>query len=150
MNVMGSCTPKWFLADHGEFYGKEILNGFVFVPDRDSAGQNAMETVASGDLFLHLSPSGISAIGRANSAPHRVPVPFWRRRKSKLGERGYAVEVQIFLLPVSIPFSKAENTCLTALSKAQFEAIFQQISECVPDLANAGWIKSLCPESGNE
>ena len=141
-------APKCFLVNHGAFYGREITNGMIFVPGRDEKANELIATVHPGDLFFHLSPSGISALGRATSMPLCVPFPSWRSRESRPGERGIAVQTEVFLLPMPVPVKQAELPYLTALSGAQAKSLFAKISEHLPGIAAAGWIKTVCFDPG--
>ncbi len=104
--------------------------------------QKFIRTIAPGDLFFHLSPSGISAIGKAVLIDRYAPAPFWRRREEKIGERGYTVKIEVFLLSKSVPLPNSGMPYISALSKGQAEALFARILANAPDLAHAEWIKA--------
>ena len=137
-------APKYFLVDHGVFYGKEITNGIVFAFGREDEERKQIQTAVPGDLFFHLSPSGISAIGKAITAAYRAPIPFWRRREGGLGDLGYLIEIETFLLPVCVPFSHSGVPEISALSKEQAEALFTRILKHTPEIVNAEWMQSVC------
>ncbi len=132
-------APQCFLFDHGEFYGQEVLHGLIFVSERQSAELELLRAVRPGDLLLHCSPRGISAVGRALSPARCVPVPYWRRRAFRPGERGYAVASEFCLLPAPVAVSKPENACLSLLEGEAAERLLRQISELLPELSGAGW-----------
>lgn len=141
-------APKCFLVNHGEFYGKEITYGMIFASGRDAEACKLIETVRPGDLFFHLSSSGISALGRATSMPLCVPFPSWRYRECRPGERGSTVKTEVFLLPAPVPVKTEKAPYLTALSGAQANALFAAVSERAPEIATAGWIKTVFPVQG--
>ena len=137
--------PKCFLVDHGEFYGKEVTNGIVFVSGHDCAERELMESVRPGDLFFHLSISGLAAIGRAVSSPQRVSFPFWRYRECNPGELGYAAEEEIFLLPRPLETASEHSGYLSLLTGERAERFLRQILQAEPELAGAEWMQTVFP-----
>lgn len=138
-----SAAPQCFLIDHGEFYGKEILHGLVFVSDRQSAERKLIRSVRPGDLFFHRSARGVSAVGRARSFVYRAPFPHWRRREAGAGEMGFFVEVEPLLLPEPIAVQKSEPALLLLLKREDAARFLRQIPALLPGGSCADWAEYL-------
>ena len=130
-----------FLADLGKFYGKELLNGILFIPQKQEKTAEVALSTSVNDLVFLCSPAGIPAIGRIVSAPVLTPFPAWRCREGKIGERGYTIEVEPFLLRVPLPLEKLELPYLTPLTPVQAQSLIGRILTLNPALSGSEWIK---------
>lgn len=144
MEEKTATVPTCFLVDHGDFYGKEITNGILFVSDRQTGERKLIETVRPGNLFFHCSPSGLSALSRATTMPLRVPFPFWRCREGKPGDRGYAVETEVFLLPRPMEAVERSGAYLSLLNGEEAARLLREIAAAEPEVAGEEWFRSVC------
>jgi len=130
-------------VEHGDFYGREITNGIIFVSDRQTEERKLIETFLPGDLLFHRSPCGLSALSRASSMPQRVSFPHWRYRECRPGERGYAVEIEPFLLPNPIDVKRESSGYIHRLTSVEVHAILRQIEALNPEIMNAEWLRAF-------
>ncbi len=123
---------KWFLVNHGSFYGNEILHGCVFVPRKHEDDAERMRGVCKGDVFFHVSKAGISAVGVAMRPCRILPFPAWRICESELGDRGYLADLQCLLLGNSVASPFPKRRYLTELSEEEGERLAEKIEERNP------------------
>ena len=102
---MAEGLPECYLADHGEYYGMDLTDGRIFAPS-GSKEERILAEISPGTLFFSLSERGISAIGIAGREAVPTPVPAWRYRYAKPGERGLSLPLTVILLRV--PMSRKE------------------------------------------
>ncbi len=127
---------RFFLVDHGAFYGKEILHGILFVPKSDPVLSTAVREIRAGDVFFQISPMGLSAVGKAIRPCRATPYPAWRYAEASVGAKGYAVDLQSVLLAAPLAPSKPLSGYLTRVDPNVAERLIGRIAESTPSVSD--------------
>lgn len=127
-------NARFFLVDHGRYYAKEILFGCAFVPKDRLDDAELMCQIKAGDVIFHAFEKGIAAVGHAKRPCRVLPYPAWRYADGLIGDRGYWLDTEDFLLKDPIETDLMSKRYLISLADSQAEKIFSEILKRNPEI----------------